>query len=228
MLPPTGGRRRPWDGPAGGAAVANEAAPTRDEISGLVLAGGRALRMGGIAKGLAPLHGRPLLAHVVERLAPQVAHLAISANRADYAVFELPLVADVIPGFAGPLAGLHAGLLACTTPWLVTAPCDAPLLPPDLVARLAHAASRQRPEGSPLGGRRLFVAASPRGIEPGFMLAHVDLAPALGEWLAGGGRKVRHWLAAAGAGEVAFADAAAFANINTPDELAGLEAGAAA
>lgn len=202
--------------------------PSRADISGLVLAGGRALRMGGIAKGLAPLHGRPLLAHVVERLAPQVAHLAISANRADYAVFELPLVADVIPGFAGPLAGLHAGLLACTTPWLVTAPCDAPLLPSDLVARLAQAAPP--PGGLPSAPRqrRLFVAASPRGIEPGFMLAHVDLAPALGAWLAGGGRKVRDWLGAAGAGEVAFADAAAFANINTPDELARLEAGVAA
>jgi molybdopterin-guanine dinucleotide biosynthesis protein A len=193
----------------------NAAAPTRAEISGLVLAGGQALRMGGIAKGLAPLHGRPLLTHVIERLAPQVARLAINANRPDYAAFGLPLVADVITGFAGPLAGLHAGLLACTTPWLVTVPCDAPLLPHDLVARLARAA---------FGHRRLVVASSPRGPEPGFMLAHVDLAPALGEWLEGGGRKARDWLAAAGAAEVAFADGAAFANINTPEELARLEA----
>lgn len=200
------------------ASGANAGGPARADISGLVLAGGRALRMGGIAKGLAPLHGRPLLAHVIDRLAPQVARIALNANRADYAAFDLPLVADVIPGFAGPLAGLHAGLLACPTPWLVTAPCDAPLLPDDLVPRLAQAAS---------GQRRLFVAASPRGIEPGFMLAHVELAPSLGEWLAGGGRKVRDWLAAAGAGEVRFADAAAFANVNTPEELARLEAGGA-
>jgi molybdopterin-guanine dinucleotide biosynthesis protein A len=189
--------------------------PTRADIAGLVLAGGRAVRMGGIAKGLVPLHGRPLLAHVIERLAPQVAHLAINANRDDYAAFGLPQVADVVPGFAGPLAGLHAGLLASATPWLVTAPCDAPMLPRDLVARLAQAAST---------GRRLIVAASPRGMEPGFMLAHVGLAPALGAWLAGGGRKARDWLAAAGAVEVAFADAAAFINVNTREELARLEA----
>jgi molybdopterin-guanine dinucleotide biosynthesis protein A len=191
------------------------AAPATADICGLILAGGQALRMGGIAKGLAPLHGRPLIAHVIERLAPQVAGLAINANRPDYAGFALPLVADVIPDFAGPLAGLHAGLLACPTPWLLTAPCDAPMLPEDLAARLARAASAQR---------RLVVAASPRGIEPGFLLAHVALAPALGEWLAGGGRKARDWLAASGAVEVAFADGAAFANVNTPDELARLEA----
>ncbi|WP_243642585.1 molybdenum cofactor guanylyltransferase MobA [Sulfurisoma sediminicola] len=199
------------------------APPSRAEISGLVLAGGQALRMGGIAKGLAPLQGRPLLAHVIERLAPQVARLAINANRPEYGAFGLPLVADVVGGFAGPLAGLHAGLLACTTPWLVTAPCDAPLLPHDLVARLAQSASP--PGGLPSGRRqrRLFVATSPRGPEPGFMLAHVELAPALGEWLQNGGRKARDWLAAAGACEVAFADGTAFANINTPDELARLQ-----
>jgi len=196
-------------------AIPSEAGPTRAEISGLVLAGGQARRMGGIAKGLAPLHGRPLLAHVISRFAPQVARLAINANRPEYGAFGLPLVADVVSGFAGPLAGLHAGLLACTTPWLVTAPCDAPLLPNDLVAQLARSASRQR---------RLFVAASPRGPEPGFMLAHVELAPALGEWLENGGRKARDWLAAAGACEVAFADGAAFANINTLEELARLDA----
>jgi molybdopterin-guanine dinucleotide biosynthesis protein A len=197
--------------------------PTRANVSGLILAGGQALRMGGVAKGLVPLHGRPLLAHVVERLAPQVATLALNANRPDYAGCGLPLIADLVPGFAGPLAGLHAGLSQCATPWLVTAPCDAPLLPHDLVARLAQAAWPAGALPSACRQRRLFVAASPRGIEPGFMLAHVDLAPALGEWLAAGGRKVRDWLAAAGAREVAFADAAAFANINTREELALLE-----
>ena len=196
-------------------ATPTEGRPTRAEISGLVLAGGQARRMGGIAKGMAPLQGRPLLAHVIARLAPQVARLAINANRPEYGAFDLPLIPDVVSGFAGPLAGLHAGLLACATPWLVTAPCDAPLLPHDLVARLAQAASRQR---------RLFVATSPRGLEPGFMLAHVDLAPALGDWLASGGRKARDWLAAAGACEVAFADGAAFANTNTRQELALLDA----
>lgn len=188
--------------------------PRRD-VTGLVLAGGRALRMGGAAKGLAELHGQPLIAHVIARLRPQVAGLRLNANRPDYDGLGLPVIADVIGGFAGPLAGLHAGLLACPTPWLLTVPCDAPFVPTDLAARLAAEASRRR---------QLLVAASPHGVEPGFMLAHVDLAAGLGVWLAGGGRKVRDWLAAAGATEIAFADAAAFANINTPEELVRLNA----
>lgn len=188
--------------------------PTRD-ITGLVLAGGRALRMGGAAKGLAELAGETLVARVIARLRPQVAGLMINANRPDYAGLGLPLVADVVPDFAGPLAGLHAGLLACPTPWLVTVPCDAPFVPTDLVARLARSASRQH---------RLFVAASPRGVEPGFILAHVDLAAELGAWLAAGGRKVQDWLGGAGAVSVDFADAAAFANVNTLEELARLNA----
>lgn len=188
--------------------------PRRD-VTGLVLAGGRALRMGGAAKGLAELHGETLIARVIARLRPQVGTLLLNANRPDYDGLGLPVIADLIGGFAGPLAGLHAGLLACPTPWLVTVPCDAPFVPTDLAARLAASPCRQS---------RLFVAASPRGVEPGFMLAHVDLAAELGEWLAGGGRKVRDWLAAAGATEIAFADADAFANINTPEELARLNA----
>jgi molybdopterin-guanine dinucleotide biosynthesis protein A len=215
-LPPTGGRRRPWDGPAGGASEpGRNAPPARADITGLVLAGGRALRMGGAAKGLAELRGETLIARVIARLRPQVTGLLINANRPDYAALGLPLIADVVPDYAGPLAGLHAGLLACPTTWLVTVPCDAPFVATDLVARLAQAASRQH---------RLLVAVSPRGVEPGFMLVRVDLAAALGDWLAGGGRKVRDWLAAAGATEVAFADADAFANINTPEELATLNA----
>ncbi|MDP2794932.1 MAG: molybdenum cofactor guanylyltransferase MobA [Sulfurisoma sp.] len=190
--------------------------PRRD-VTGLVLAGGRALRMGGAAKGLAELHGETLIARVIARLRPQVGTLLLNANRPDYDDLGLPVIADVIGGFPGPLAGLHAGLLACATPWLLTVPCDAPFVPKDLAARLAASASRQR---------RLLVAASLRGIEPGFMLCHVSLAKELGHWLGAGGRKVRDWLAAAGATEIAFADADAdaFANINTPEELARLNA----
>jgi len=188
---------------------------TNRDVTGLVLAGGRALRMGGCAKGLAELHGEPLIAHVIARLRPQVGTLLLNANRSDYDGLGLPVIADLIGGFAGPLAGLHAGLLACATPWLITVPCDAPFVPTDLVARLAASASRQR---------QLFVATSPRGVEPGFMLCHVSLAEELGDWLGAGGRKARDWLAATGATEIAFADAAAFANINTPEELARLNA----
>ena len=194
-------------------AMADTTPPGRADITGLVLAGGRALRMGGSAKGLAELAGEAMAARVITRLRPQVATVMLNANRPDYAALGLPLIADVIPGHAGPLAGLHAGLLACPTPWLVTVPCDAPFVPTDLVEKLAASASRQR---------RLFVAASPRGIEPGFILAHADLAQTLGEWLTGGGRKVQDWLRQAGATEIRFDDPDAFANINTPEELARL------
>ena len=116
-------------------------------VTGIVLAGGLGRRMGdtvdGVDKGLLSLSGKPLVAHVIERLVPQVDVLLVNANRnADsYAQFGCQVVPDVIGGFAGPLAGLHAGMLAAATEWVVTAPCDSPLLPPNLVERL-HAAAR--------------------------------------------------------------------------------------
>ena len=191
--------------------------PHSADITGLILAGGNARRMGGVAKGLLPMQGRSMIAHAIARLGPQVGEIMISANSADYDRLGLSvvhdLVADPISGRAGPLAGLHAGLLACATPWLVTVPCDAPFLPPDLVGRLASARSASRQS-------RLFVAESPRGLEPGFLLCHVSLADDLGRWLAAGGRKAQAWLAEQSALAVEFPDAHAFANINTPEELA--------
>jgi molybdopterin-guanine dinucleotide biosynthesis protein A len=187
------------------------------DITGLILAGGRAQRMGGRAKGLLPLAGKTLIAHAIDRLAPQVAEVMISANGPEYDDLGLAvvrdLVADEASGRAGPLAGLHAGLLACESQWLVTVPCDAPFLPLDLVERMAAAKSASRQS-------RLFVAESPRGLEPGFMLCHVSLADDLGQWLQAGGRKAQAWLAEHAAPAVAFPDANCFANINTPEELA--------
>lgn len=108
------------------------------DITGIILAGGLGRRMGGVDKGLQLLDGRPLVRHVAERLAPQVDQLLINANRsqADYAALGYPVLADEIPDFAGPLAGLHAALSAATTAWVVTVPCDSPYLPLDLVSRL--------------------------------------------------------------------------------------------
>lgn len=194
------------------------------DISGLILAGGHARRMGGLPKGLLPLQGRTLIDHAITRLGPQVAEVLISANGPEYDGLGLQVVrdqfADEVSGRAGPLAGLHAGLLACATQWLVTAPCDAPYLPHDLVARLqaAQAPSHQR---------RLFVAESPRGLEPGFLLCHVSLADELGHWLQAGGRKVRAWLAEYSALAVEFPATESFANINTPEDLAAYAAPAA-
>ncbi|MBI5861853.1 MAG: molybdenum cofactor guanylyltransferase [Rhodocyclales bacterium] len=185
------------------------------QISGVVLAGGLGRRMGGADKGLQLLHGRPLIAWVLERLAPQVDALFINANRnsARYAEFGYPVLPDEVPGFAGPLAGFHAALSRATTPLVVTVPCDTPYLPADLVARL-HTAL----EGA---DSDLAIARTLGQAHPVFCLARRTLLPHLAAYLAAGGRKVDHWYATLKVSEVAFDDeAAAFENINTATELA--------
>ena len=126
------------------------AAPTgasiaREHITGAVLAGGRGQRMQGADKGLVPLHDKPLVAHVLARLEPQVGMTVINANRNidRYATFGHPVVLDEIGDFAGPLAGVHAVLAYATTRYVVTCPCDVPRLPLDLVARLSSALAEQ-------------------------------------------------------------------------------------
>ena len=185
------------------------------DVTGVVLAGGQGRRMGGVDKGLVELEGRPLVAHVVERLAPQVGALIINANQnlERYAAFGHPVVQDAVGGFAGPLAGLHAALAAARTAWIVTAPCDSPFLPADLVARLARAAVAQ--------GATLAVARTFDQPHPVFALVRRDVRPHLDAFLAGGGRKIDAWYATLPVVEVPFDDeAAAFRNINTAAELA--------
>eukprot|EP01136_Pigoraptor_vietnamica_P006063 Opistho-1_new@38552 len=113
----------------------------RNDITGLVLAGGRGSRMGGVDKGLQKHHGVPLALHAMLRLAPQVGEIMINANRnlAAYESMGVPVWPDSLPDYAGPLAGVLTGLEHCETPYLVTVPCDSPLFPEDLVARLAQA-----------------------------------------------------------------------------------------
>lgn len=187
------------------------------DVTGLIFAGGLARRMEGREKGLLPLRGRPLIRHVLERLEPQVGAVLINANRRreDYAAFGPPVVADLLEGFPGPLAGLQAGLQACRTPLLATAPCDAPLLPTDLIDRLSAAlAASDAPA----------AAASTDGrLQPTFLLCRREVLAGLVRYLTGGGRSVHGWLEQIGTVPVAFADAGAFANINTPEELAVLE-----
>jgi len=193
------------------------AALPREAITGIVLAGGLARRMsaGGIDvdKGLQPLAGRPMAAWVIERLAPQVGRLAINANRNPdaWAAFGLPVFADRIEGFAGPLAGLHAAMAFVDTPWLVTAPCDSPLLPRDLVARLAQAVVD--------AGAQVAVARTGDQAHPVFALVERSLADDLGAFLASGRRRIDAWYAHLRVVLVDFPDEDAFANINTLDEL---------
>lgn len=186
----------------------------RERITGVILAGGRGLRMGGIDKGLQQLHGRALVEWVFERLAPQVDSVLVSANQnlERYARLGCVVLPDRIADFAGPLAGLHAALGQATTPLLATAPCDSPLLPADLVARL-HAALAA-------GDAELAVARTGHRIHRAFCLMRRELLPRLEEFLASGGRKVGLWQASLKLVEVAFDDEAdAFSNINTLEEL---------
>ena len=184
------------------------------DITGVILAGGLARRMGGVDKGLQLLAGRPLVAHVAERLAPQVGSLLINANRSHgaYAALGYPLLVDDIPDFAGPLAGLHVALGANATPLVVTVPCDSPFLPTDLVSRLLA--------GLHAAGADVAIARSAGRQHPVFCLCRKTLQEPLAAYLNGGGRRVAQWCAEMGAVEVEFDDQpGAFRNFNTLDEL---------
>ena len=181
-------------------------------ITGIVLAGGQGRRMGGVDKGLQLLHGKPMVATVIARLAPQVDDIVINANQnlAEYERFGHRVVPDAISGFQGPLAGLHAGLCATSHALALTVPCDSPFLPEDLAARL-H---------SYLGGRDLAVAKTGDQAHPVFSLVRVSVLSHLSRFLAGGGRKIDAWYSTLDVIEVPFDDNAdAFRNINTREEL---------
>ncbi len=209
-----------------------------NEITGIILAGGLSRRMfasgrsGASAdapagdKGLLDIAGKPMLGHVIERLAPQVGTIAINANGdpARFAPFGLPVVPDTIDGFVGPLAGVLAGLLwaRTNTPdarWIASASADAPFVPPDLVARLRAAVEMR--------GNAIAIAQSSGGLQPVIGLWPLALAEDLDAALRGGLRKVLHWTDKHGTVPVAFDhfDVAGtsvdpFFNANTPEELA--------
>ncbi|QCB45633.1 molybdenum cofactor guanylyltransferase MobA [Hydrogenophaga sp. PAMC20947] len=200
-------------------------------ITALVLAGGRATRMGGVDKGLQLLNGTPLALHAIQRLQiapnPLLAACAINANRhlASYAQWGFDVWPDTVPDQPGPLAGMLTGLRHSKTSHLLTVPCDAPCFPPDLVARLAVAFEQP--------GVDIAVASArdEAGIlrrQPVFALMQVKLADRLEAYIQGGGRKVGHWMSEQQVLEVAFNrpddDPAAFVNLNTLDSLRSLAA----
>jgi len=184
------------------------------KVTGIVLAGGKGSRMGGVDKGLQPLRGKPMAAWAIARLKPQVDEIIINANQnlEIYRAFGYRVVSDEIGGFAGPLAGLHAGLNAATYPLVVTVPCDSPFLPPDLVSRLS----------SSLQALDLAVAKTGAQPHPVFALMKREVRESLETFLASGGRKIDAWYAGLKVIEVPFDDEAdAFRNINTIEELKG-------
>lgn len=195
---------------------------SRAQVTGLVLAGGRGSRMGGVDKGLQLQAGVPLAQQALQRLAPQVGALMVNANRhADvYAAWGVPVWPDELPDYPGPLAGFLAGLAHCATPWLATVPCDTPRFPVDLVARLMQAVTEQ--------GAELAMAATrgPDGglqPQPVFCLLPVALAPSLQDFVQRGQRKIDRWTGRHRCATVVFDDADAFFNVNTLDELRQLD-----
>jgi molybdenum cofactor guanylyltransferase len=181
-------------------------------VTGIVLAGGQGRRMGGVDKGLQLLHGEPMIAAVLARLAPQVGEILINANQnlEAYARFGHRVVPDAIGGFAGPLAGLHACLGEAKDELVQTVPCDSPFLPGDLVFRLKKE----------LKDRDLAVAKTGDQPHPVFALVRTSVRENLETFLRSGGRKIDAWYSTLKVVEVPFDDEAdAFRNINTREEL---------
>lgn len=194
-------------------------APDRSEITGLILAGGRGERMGGVDKGWVEVQGRPLIESVVARFAPQVGTLMISANRNLARYGELGVVITdhdaglVTEEFPGPLIGLLAGMRRARSAWLALAPCDAPLLPADLVTRLVA--------GARAANAAAALARVDGRLQPVFAIVSTRLQTALADAVADGQRALHAWFAAVGAQPVDFGDAAAFVNVNKPEARAG-------
>ena len=173
--------------------------------------------MGGVDKGLQLFDGRPLAAHAIDRLRPQVSTIVVSANRGldAYTAFGWPVVTDRIASDAGPLAGLHAGLVACGTAYLAVVPCDAPRFPHDLVERLTTAFTD--------GDIDIAVARTGARAHPVFCLMRTSVAADLAAFVDSGGRRVATWLEGRRTREVSFDDEGAFDNLNTFDELRAAE-----
>jgi molybdenum cofactor guanylyltransferase len=198
------------------------------EITGLVLAGGRGSRMGGVDKGLQSFNGMPLGLHTLLRLQLQVGSSMINANRnlSAYESFGAPVWPDVLADYAGPLAGFLTGLERCETPYLVTAPCDTPLFPPDLVSRLAEAMEAEDAEIAMAAARE---EDGQLRRQPVFCLMRVELMESLVRFTHEGGRKIDAWTGQHKTAIVAFDhpgdDPRAFFNANTLAELHQLESG---
>lgn len=189
----------------------------KQQMTGVVLAGGRGRRMGGNDKGLVEIAGKPLIELVLAALAPQVGRLMINANRnkEDYAVFGYPVVSDDLADFQGPLAGFACAMAAANTEFILTVPCDAPRLIPDYAERLGIALTAQ--------GATLAVAHDGNRLQPVHALIRVNLLSDLREFLASGERKIDIWYDRHAMVNADFSDAAEiFVNVNTPaqrDEL---------
>lgn len=213
--------------------MGTRAIPTED-ITGLVLAGGRGSRMGGVDKGLQNHLGMPLALHCLLRLQLQVGSAMVNANRnlGAYESMGVPVWPDTQADFAGPLAGMLVGLEHCETPWLATVPCDTPNFPLDLVERLAAAAQAEGAdiamaatrEPAQEAGANADAKVDAKGqpvvqVQPVFCLLKASLLESLQTYLDSGQRKIDRWTSQHRCSTVVFDDSAAFFNANTVEEL---------
>src|SRR5450830_117460 len=192
-------------------------------ISSIILSGGRATRMGGVDKGLVQLQQKPLIQHVIDRLRPQVDEIIINANREieQYLALGYPVLQDEVlqvgtPDFIGPLAGVHLGLKHAQHSYLLTAPCDSPLLPLDLAPRMLASLLKNNAD--------IAVANSDGDTHPVFCLCKKSVLKSLEDYLVNSGRKVSAWQKSQKYIEVDFSDCSdAFVNLNTLEDLVTLE-----
>lgn len=187
-------------------------------VTAVILAGGRAQRMGGQDKALQLLAGRPLMAHVISALRPQVDTILINSNRpaGDYRQFGLPVIPDSLPDHPGPLAGLLSALQVCDSELILAVPCDTPLLPSDLVARMRQALEQDHADVCSISADGHLHAA--------IILTRHNRQAALREYLASGQRKVQDWLRSQRLAIADYSDGAEhFINVNSSEELQQLE-----
>lgn len=190
-------------------------------ITGLILAGGRAQRMGGIDKGLILFNNKPLIESTITRLKPQVDSILINANRnvTKYAHYGYPVIMDETPDFSGPLAGFSIGLKHCKTPYLLTSPCDSPLLPTDLAQKMMvelEASHLDLVYASSIEHGKLWA-------QPVFCLMRSSLRDSLNDFLSKGDLKIDRWFKELNSGTTVFENTNSFTNVNTPEELEALE-----
>ncbi len=189
-----------------------------NNISGVILAGGRAKRMHGQDKGLINLAGRPMIEWVIEVIKPQVDELLINANRNrdTYANYGLRIIKDSTDDYDGPLAGIAAGITAATSDLVLTVPCDSPLLPTDLASRLKQSLIE--------GGKHVAVAHDGKRMQPVFALFRKEVLQDISDYLDAGEHKLQLWMEQQRPALADFSDnPLAFTNVNTPDEILRIE-----
>jgi molybdopterin-guanine dinucleotide biosynthesis protein A len=193
------------------------ATPVHD-ITAVILAGGKARRMGGTDKGLINLHGRTMVDYIIDALRPQVANMMMNANRnpQQYGVYGLPVVADMLGDYFGPLAGMATGMHATDRPYIVTVPCDSPFIPGTLVETLYRSLNDSQAD--------ISVAHDGVRMQPVFAMLRCELLPGLLAYLDKGGRKIDTWYNQQRLAMADFSDSPdTFLNLNTPEDKLALE-----